>query len=102
MDEVVYRSQLTQQDDEGGVLHRPKNVKFTMPVILGDGEISSSEEEEDDRENVRDEEEEADEEEDDDDKEEMHRRKRKREIPLHAVRMSKRERIPKKLSLIHI
>ena len=96
VDEVVYRSQLTQQDDEGGVLHRPKNVKFTMPVILGDGEISSSEEEEDDRENVRDEEEEADEEEDDDDKEEMHRRKRKREIPLHAVRMSKRERKPKK------
>ena len=96
VDEVVYRSQLTQQDDEGGVLHRPKNVKFTMPVILGDGEISSSEEEEDDRENVRDEEEEADEEEADDDKEEMHRRKRKREIPLHAVRMSKRERKPKK------
>ena len=95
-EEVVYRSQLTQQDDEGGVLHRPKNVKFTMPVILGDGEISSSEEEEDDRENVRDEEEEADEEEDDDDEEEMHRRKRKREIPLHAVRMSKRERKPKK------
>ena len=89
-DDEMYRSQLTQQDDEGGILHRPANVKFKMPVAFGDGEVSSEEEDGDDDGNNKkleseqeeeDEEEEDEEEEDEEEKDVGGRGKRKR-IPV--------------------